>query len=217
MGSSEFAPVVTVSATYGTGGSAIAPRLAEALDVPFLDRFLSADLTQQAAAEVRSQEGLVDGEQSVTPAGRFLSYFARAAAVGTIVAPDARIEDDQTIRDQVSKGLAAVSGGEPALVLGRAAAVVLASRPRALHVRLDAPLERRLAFAAQFESLDRESAKRRQAEADRVRTLFVKRLYRVDPADPTLYHLLLDSTVLGIERSVEVLAVAARAFFEANP
>jgi cytidylate kinase len=217
MTETEYKPLVTVSATYGAGGSAIAPRLAEELGFPFLDRFLSADLTQQAAAEIRSQEGLVEGEQSVTPAGRFLSYFARAAAVGTIVAPDSRIEDDQTIRDQVKKGLSEVSEGASAVILGRAGAVVLSSRPRSFHIRLDASVEKRLDFASQFEDLDRESAKRRQAEADRARTLFVKRLYRVDPADPALYHMLLDSTALGIDGSVKVLATAARAYFEANP
>ena len=107
--------------------------------------------------------------------------------------------------------------GAPAVVLGRAGAVVLASRPRTYHVRLDAPVERRLAFASQFEKLDEESAKRRQAEADRARTLFVKRLYRVDPADVSLYHLVLDTTVLGAGLGLKVVLTAAQAFFEANP
>ena len=213
----HYEPAVTVSATYGTGGATIAPRLAEKLGFPFLDRFLSADLSQQAAAEIRSQEGLVEGEQSVTPGGRFLSYFSRAAAVGAIVAPDVRVEDDQSIRNQVSAGLAGVTAGASAVVLGRAGAVVLASRPRAFHVRLDGPVERRLDSAAAFEKLDRESARRRQAEADRARALFVKRLYHVDPADPGLYHLVLDTTVFGVELGLQVLLAAARAYFEANP
>ncbi len=57
MGNLTFHPLVTVSATYGTGGSVIAPRLAEALELPFIDRFISADLPDMAHA-VRSEEGL---------------------------------------------------------------------------------------------------------------------------------------------------------------
>ena len=45
----------------------------------------------------------------------------------------------------------------------------------------------------------------------------MKRLFRVDPADSRLYHLVLDPTVLGIDASVRVLLTAAEAFFDANP
>ena len=63
MVSSSFGPVVTVSATYGSGGSIIAPRLAEYLAVPFIDRVISVDLSQAAASEVRSEEGLGEGKR----------------------------------------------------------------------------------------------------------------------------------------------------------
>src|SRR3712207_1762759 len=36
-------PVVTVAAEHGSGGDLVAPRVAEALGVPFLDRALPAD------------------------------------------------------------------------------------------------------------------------------------------------------------------------------
>jgi cytidylate kinase len=212
MTSTTFAQVVTVSATYGTGGSVIAPRLAEVLGIPFLDRMISSDL-----APVRSEEGLCEGEQEASPTGRFLSYFARAATVGAMVPPDPMFEDDETIRAKSEALLAAVAGGAPGVVLGRAGAVVLANRPRAFHVRLDAPVDRRLKWVKQFEQLDDDAAKRRQSETDRARTLFVKRLYRVDPADPALYHLLLDPTVLGVDRTVRIISIAAAEFFEANP
>jgi cytidylate kinase len=218
-----FAPLVTVSATYGTGGSVIAPRLAELLGLPFIDRLISADLSQDAAqverdaGPVRSEEGLCEGEQAATPAGRFLSYFARAASVGAMMAPDAGLDDDETIRQRTEEGLHTVATGAPAVVLGRAGAVVLAERPRTFHVRLDGPVERRVAWAAAHEQLDLEAARRRQSETDRARALFVKRLFRVDPADPRLYHLIIDPTVIGVDATVRVIGAAAEAFFASNP
>jgi cytidylate kinase len=227
VGTTAYQPLVTVSATYGTGGSLIAPRLAEALGLPFIDRILTTDASQSAwqqeasvpstkSAE-RSEEGLSEGEQATTPTGRFLSYFARAASVGVMVSPDAHLEDDELIRSRTEDGLRGVAAGQPAVLLGRAGAVVLATRPRSFHIRLDGATERRLAWAAGFEQLGAEAAKRRQSETDRARTLFVKRLYRVDPADPRLYHLILDPTVLGIDAALEVLVVAAKAFFAHQP
>ncbi len=226
-----YQPLVTISATYGTGGGLIAPRLAEELGVPFVDRLISADMSQDISREERaldagqpekpgperSQEGLTEYEQMTSPTGRLLSYFARAASIGVMLAPDAEVEDDSTIRERTEAGLKEQAAGDPGVVLGRAGAVILASRPRAFHVRLDAPVERRVAWASGLEGLDVEATKRRQAETDRARTVFVKRLFRVDPGDTRLYHLVLDSTVLGVDRSVQVVAAAARAFFEANP
>jgi cytidylate kinase len=226
-----FGPLVTVSATYGAGGSVIAPRLAAALGLPFLDRLISADMSEEAARRratetdervgssepPSSSEGLHEDEQAATPAGRFLSYFARAASVGALIAPDAVLDDDETIRRRTEEGVRHLAAGAPGVLLGRAGAVVLASRPGAYHVRLDGPVERRVAWAASIEGLDLDAVKRRQIEADKARSQFVKRLFRADPADPRLYHLLLDPTVLGVDATVQILQSAAGAFFATNP
>ncbi len=216
MGAINYDPVVTVSATYGAGGSVIAPRLATEMGMPFVDRLISADASQDAVRHARSQEGLVKGEQEATPTGRFLSYFARAATVGAVIGPDPDLMDDEDIRARTEEALRGLQAGAGAVVLGRAAAIVMASRPRAYHVRLDGPVDRRVAWAAPFEQLDLEAARRRQAETDRARTSFVKRLYRRDPADPSLYHLILDPTVIGVDASVGVIKTAASAFFAAT-
>jgi cytidylate kinase len=216
MPETAYAPLVTVSATYGTGGSVVAPRLAAELGLPFVDRLISADMSQDAARRERSEEGLSEGERETTPAGRFLSYFARAASVGVVMTPDAVVDDDDAIRQRTEEGIRDLAAGAPAVLLGRAGAVVLASRPRAYHVRLDGPVERRVAWAASHENLGVEVARRRQSETDRARTLFVKRLFRVDPSEARLYHLILDSTVLGIDATLQVLVVAARSFFAAT-
>jgi cytidylate kinase len=219
----NYAPLVTVSATYGTGGSIIAPRLAEILGLPYVDRLITPDMSEEAARgertlrAARSEEGLSEGEEETTPAGRFLSYFARAASVGVVMTPDAVLDDDDTLRQRTEKGVRDLAAGAPGVLLGRAGAVVMRSRPRAYHVRLDGPVERRVAWVASHENIGVEVAQRRQAETDRARTLFVKRLFRTDPSDARLYHLVLDTTVLGIDRSLEVLTVAVRAFFANNP
>lgn len=212
MAQASYQPVITVSATYGAGGSVIAPRLAEAMGLPFVDRLISADAAG-AASRGRSEEGLVKGEQEASPVGRFLSYFARAATVGAVIGPEPDINDDEDIRNRTESDLRPLMDGAPGVVLGRAGAVVLKDRPRSYHVRLDGPPGRRIEWAAPYESLPREGAARRQAETDRTRASFVKRLYRVDPADPSLYHLVLDPTVLGVEAALAVIKTAADAFF----
>lgn len=218
MNEAGFGPVVTISASYGAGGSVIAPRLSEVLGLPFIDRLLSPEATVAAG---RSQEGLVAGEQEASPTGRILSYFARAAHVGSVMAPEVvppePLMDDEAIKQRAEEPLRPVRQGAPAVILGRAAAAVLRDRPRTYHLRLDGPVDRRIAWAAPYEGLTLEAAKKRQDETDRARTQFVKRLYRLDPTGTGLYHMVLDPTVLGIDGAVKVITAALELFFGELP
>ncbi|MCU1450521.1 MAG: cytidylate kinase, partial [Acidimicrobiales bacterium] len=64
-----------------------------------------------------------------------------------------------------------------------------------------------------WEGIDSDAARARVEENDRARSRAVRRLYGRDPADPSLYHLVLDPTVLSIDACVDLLATAAEAFW----
>ncbi len=201
------APVITISATFGAGGSVIAPAVAARLHLPFLDRMVSADL---AAAAKRSSESLSEAESRATPHNRFFAYLAHAAPIGTAVAPPVdATDDDQTLRCRAESGIADLRRGQGGVVLGRAAAVVLAGAPATYHVRLDGPRPRRVASAAAIEHIELGDAERRQDITDRARTAYVRRLYHTDPTDPALYHLIIDSTVFPAEVTVDLVVRAA--------
>lgn len=203
-------PVVTISASYGAGGSVVAPTLAEQLGWPFIDRMVTPQLTHDALAG-RSAESLTGDEAANTPPNRFLSSLARAAGVGAMMPPDMIVDTELDLREQTEAALSPLLAGGRGVVLGRASAVILANRPRTLHVRLDGPAERRITRAAELEGITVGEARIRQGETDRARNLFVRRLYHRDPEDVTLYHLRIDSTVLPIEAVVKLLMVAVEA------
>ena len=96
------------------------------------------------------------------------------------------------------------------VILGRAAALVLRGDPRALHVRLDGPRDARLRQAMRLEAIDLRTAEQRMEETDRARYAYVRRLRGADARDPTLYHLIIDSTAIDLAECVEVIAIAAR-------
>jgi cytidylate kinase len=196
---------VTISAAYGAGGSVVAPALAERLGWPFIDRMVTADLSSDAAGlATRSTEGLVKGE--VTPPSRLLAGLARSAGVAAMMTPMQTLDTDVELRELTESALRPVIAGGAAVVLGRAAAVVLAGRARTLHVRLHGPEERRIAQAARIENIDEADARVRMAETDRARNLFVRRLYRRDPEDASLYQLVIDSTMFPLDAVVDLLA-----------
>ncbi len=216
-------PVVTVSASYGAGGSVLAPRLADRLGMRFVDRVATSAVVAgapegAAASAVErptvAEERATPEERASIPGNRLFGYLARAAGANAVVPAEAVLDPDTALREQTRAKVESIArdGG---LLLGRAGAVVLATRPRTYHIRLDGPAERRLARAAAIESVDLETARRRMEETDRARTLYVRRLHRVDPNDPALYHLMLDATVVSEDQALEVLALAASAFLAA--
>jgi cytidylate kinase len=200
--------VVTVSATYGAGGSIVAPRVAERLGLPFLDRLIPV------GSASGSEEGLNDEERAKTPLSRLVGHLVRLPSVlGTPVPEAGDIPDRDELRREVEQSVTDVVTGRGGVILGRAAAIVLAGHPGAFHVRLDGPEDRRVARALAIEKIGEATARRRQAETDRARARYVQRLYDRDPADPQHYHLVVDSTVLPLEITVELVTTAATAFW----
>jgi hypothetical protein len=201
--------VVTLSASYGAGGSQIGPRLADRLGVAFIDRVIPTTVAERLAVPLDDALAHDDAVRSVFE--RLLMRFAPAAqAFSGAAAPSEFVDERSFLRatEAVIRERCAESSG---VILGRAAAVVLRDRPGALHVRLDGAPERRLAQAMELDGIDRETAERRMRETDRAREAYVQQFYGVDARDAGLYHLVLDSTALALDACVELVALAAAA------
>nr|WP_028646791.1 cytidylate kinase-like family protein [Nocardiopsis sp. CNT312] len=219
------APVVTVSAAFGAGGAVVGPAVADRLGVPFLDRAIPAAVAAQIGCSL--EEALRHDDRDPGRLEHLLAGVARLplATLGGWDAPpsgtagrDGRLLCDHEFVEETERviGGFARTGG---VVLGRAAAVVLADHPAALHVRLDGDRRDRLRHARLlWDSGFGEDGEGRRDEPptpralddnDRARTAYVRRFYRADPASPSLYHMVLDGTVLSMFACVELVARAA--------
>ena len=196
--------LVTIAASYGAGGSKVAPELARALGVPFLGRppmpHLSEDTDElQAVDEGFGSRGLLSRLASMA-----VSWGTPAGMTCEELLPDE--ERRRELEREVHAFAAAGSG----VILGRGAAVLLRDREEALHVLLDGPEAARVEQAMVVEGIDRETARKRLARMDRFRRAYVEDLYGVDPRQPGLFHLVLDSTAIPLDHVVELIAEAAR-------
>jgi cytidylate kinase len=200
------APLVTLSATYGAGGSQVGPALAERLQVAFLDRAIPTAVAERLSIPL--DEALAHDEALGDAIGRLSSSFALLPELaGAMVHADLLAEEDYRRETERAIREAAADG---AVVLGRAAQLVLREQAGALHVRLDGPHERRLKQAMILEGVDHETAERHLRETDRARHAYVQHFYGADPGDCRLYHLVLDSTQLPLDACVELIAGAAQ-------
>jgi cytidylate kinase len=200
--------LITVSASYGVGGSVVAPALATRLGLPFLQRVTTSE--GHSAPPGPCGEQLLTEELKATPVHRLLASLTQAMPTGPTHSPPSSHHEDHHLRansEAEIHRLLAASGG---VILGRAAAVVL-GKDRSYHVRLDGPPNRRVAQGAAIEGIREEEARAHLRVADRARLAYVRRLYRVDPTDASLYHLVIDSTAIPLDAVIELILAAVRA------
>jgi len=204
---------VTIAATYGAGGSVVAPAVAERLDLHLVDRAIPVALAHQLARPLQAalaedelhQRGLVGRAllRALDLSGLFL---------GAPVPHDVLGADDRVAATEDALRKAAERTG--VVVLGRGGVFVLGGREDTLHVRLDGPPAARLRQAMRHGGVDQETAAVQQRETDRARQAYISRFY---PGrrweDPANYHLVIDSTVISLEVCVDLIAVAAADLF----
>ena len=195
--------VITISASYGAGGSWVGPEVAERLGCRFIDRAIPVQVAERLGVPL--EHAHVHDEAA---APRFTRLLARLPNTSGLVVPEATT--DVFCRETERLLTEAADEGD-VVVLGCARAIVLRGRPGALHVRLDGPGEARMFQAMRVEEIDEDEARRRQRNSDRARIDYVKHFYRADPRDPCHYHLVLDSTAVALATCVEVIVAAARA------
>lgn len=202
--------LVTLSASYGAGGTQIGPAVAERLGVPFLDRAIPLQVARQLEVPL---ETATAHDEDVTDGG-FLDRLLRGFVAADIAVPAPMpietftSEDFCRATEEVLRRQAATGQG---VILGRAGAVVLRDDPRVLRVRLDGPREARIEQAMALGGIDREIAERALRQFDRAHADYTKRFYDADITDPSLYHLVIDSTAIPLEDCVELIVLAARA------
>lgn len=203
--------VVTVSATFGAGGSEIGPALAEQLGLPFVDRAIPMRVAEKLGVSLADAEA--KDETISTGFTRLISTMALVPDLAAGAGPIAYnpVPDERIFREQTEKVLHEIASGTGGVILGRAAALVLADVPGALHVRLDAPVAARLEHIQRSHGLTREKAERLIRDNDSAREAYVRHFYRCKMADARHYHLIIDSVRLPIRTVITMIAEAARA------
>jgi cytidylate kinase len=204
---------VTIAASFGAGGSVVAPAVAARLELPFVDRAIPVGLAErldhplmQALAEDERHHNAVRYllDRAIANTGLFLGVPTPLDHLGA----DRHVAATEDAIRHLAEGSGAV-------ILGRAAVFVLAGRPNVLHVHLDGPMEARRAQAMAHDGLDYRTASARQQRADRARAAYISHFHPEagDWQDLRHYHLTIDSTAISLDLCVDVISRAARELF----
>jgi cytidylate kinase len=182
--------------------------VAEELALPFFDRALPATVAKHLAVPI--ENALAYDQRVPSTLHRLARAFAYASVPVGAQALEEQIDDPDRFRHETERILSDIADTTGGVVLGRAAMVVLRDRPDVLRVRLDGPVEARIARVVREQGLDERDARSLQREVDAAREAYVRAFYRARQSDPALYQIILDSTELGDTICGAVIAQAAR-------
>ena len=193
--------VWTISAQEGTGGTRIAAELAAAAGVPLLDRDALSVLAHRADPSLPALEELE------ARFGRFtMLALSTAISVGSAEA-FREIELRQKL-PALGRAILGDAARSPCVIYVPAAFAALQDHPSAIHVRLRAPVERRIVSYQRERLVDRHCAEKALKHDDHRMQAWVKSLYRVDIDDPQRFALVLETTRFSPDRLVDLLLAA---------
>jgi hypothetical protein len=191
----------TLSAQMGVSGREVATRISERAGVPLYD-----DSALLEAALERGLEALAADESALATrvGGRLemLGLQAAIAAGSTDAMQELRLRQELP---EVARVLIRETARPPGVVLAAAGFAALRNNPAAIHIRLRASRDWRIASYARDNLVDRGSAKRAIQADDRKQRKLAWLLGGVDIEDPRAFSMVLDVSQFTTDRLVELL------------
>lgn len=191
--------VITVGRQYGSGGREIGTMLAEKLGIAYYDDML----LKEAAKESGLCEDLFRSFDERPKSFLYSVAMDPYSFSMNHVMPKGSIEQQvylatyDTIKKLADKG--------PCVLIGRCADYALKDRDDVINLFITAPLENRIERVARRNGITRDEAKERIKRTDKARASYYNYYSSKDWGDAKSYDLCIDSSLLGIEGTVELL------------
>lgn len=193
--------IITIGREYGSGGRQIGKALAEKLGISFYDKEI---ITLAAKKSGLSDEFIASNEQR-TRSGLMHNLAASATYHNGFfsghylpLSENIFIAQAQVIRDIAEK--------ESAVIVGRCADYILEGRENTINVFIHAPIEERVKRIMALHHLDEAAAIKEINTSDKERGNHYFRYTDMKWGKAQNYHVCINSALMGIDKTVEMLA-----------
>lgn len=198
--------LITVTRQMGSGGTFVAFKVAKRLGISYFDR----EILKLAAQRLGRAEDWLAHYDEHSPG--LVESFLRAFGCGSPETPGAfssfaQPDYDRELFATESGILREIAASRDAVIVGRGGCELLRDEPGQLRVLIHAPFEfraRRLFEARRLASLG--EAREFVKTSDRNRARFIHETFGSDWLAAENYHLCLDSSRIGINGCVEIVA-----------
>ena len=205
-------PVITISRMYGSGGSLIAARVAASLGWSLFDN----KFIEMVAEHLGLSPAMISAREERVPP--LVERIAAALSLGSPemmpATPDTPLPSlDEQIWAIERRAIEEAAQSGPAVFVGRGAQCLLAERADALHVFCYGPQPWLRKHAIERLHVSPAEADRVVTDTNRQREQYVRRQFHREWRAPENYHLMLNTSWLGIEGAADVIVELARKHF----
>ena len=223
-------PVITINGPVGSGPIEVGQMVGQLLSINYVDRMVFAEAAKLVGSPVGA---LIEKEQRVIRyrdrLGRFLQtmlersavagvsgepYFGRGIEMlpaetyielaGDPSSSTQRVNDKAFIEATTSVVKDLAKAGD-VVIIGRGANIMLADIPGVVHIGMWAPLDVRVQTAMDREHFSRPEAEKYVEELEQARVTFFRKFFKVNPYDPSLYHIMLNMGMMQPKIAAELI------------
>ena len=193
--------IITVTRQFGSMGRPIAEKLAERLGIQYYDR----DIVDMTAKKLNmSVSEIRDLEESVQ--GKFFHMKYPLGMATTEVQDKIFEQQKEIIKNLVKK--------ESCIIVGRCSDYILKDYENSLHIYIYAPKEKRYEVCLNDFKMQPNEAKKMMLEVDKARERYHKEYAGYLPSDPRYKNLMIDSSTLGLDGTVDMLEDFVKQYFK---
>jgi cytidylate kinase len=194
---------VTISRQAGCGAVIVAQKLAH-----YLQEHSSKDACPWTVFDRNLMEKVLEDHNLPIRLAKFMPED-RASEIEDILADVFEVHPPaETMLHQTAETMLKLAGLGNVILIGRGGNMITARLPHVFHVRLTAPLEKRIEHAHQFYNLTENEAHKFCLSQDCARERYLKKYFKADINDPLLYHLVVNTGLVSYDDAVKLIGDA---------
>jgi cytidylate kinase len=201
--------VVSISRQYGAGGRAVGEKIAERLGYRLVDRAILTEVARKAGVTVRSVQ---DVEQEAGGLlSRLVNELVKASPYVRNLPDYSATFDEEAYRAFLRKVIGEMAAQGNVVIIGRGSQLILRDNPAAVRVLLVAKEEDRIQRLMRHYKLEREKAEQVARREEKKRQAFLKAFEAGDPADASLYHLVINTSLVNLDLAAGLVTKVVQA------
>jgi cytidylate kinase len=202
--------VVCISGTDGAGADSVSEIVAGRLGYRLIDEAIIARAAQEAGVEPHV---VADAELRKSFLKRFVKQLesGRGLALdagGLVTLAESGLSEDD-LRGLIRAAIEETAAQGDVVIASHAASIALAQRDETLRVLVTASPETRGARLSEGRGLSERDAAKEIRSSDAGRADYLRRFYRIETEEPTLYDLVVSTDRLTPEAAAEIVVLAA--------
>ena len=195
--------VLSISRQFGAGGKTLGQRVAQRLGYEFIDEGLLQKVAEQANVSIKWVEGVQ--REAGGRLMRVLSSLVPSSFIDRHLGESGADFDEKRYVEFLTRIVLDLAVEDNVIILGRGSQFILRDRPETLRVLLVAERADRIKFMEQMYNMPPDKAEAMVTRESRKRERFLANFHRGDPNDPSLYHMVLNTSLVPLEAAEEQL------------